>query len=193
ANWRDSGDFLNLQIAWRALGSRVVPALLLGALAIGASALFIANNHLQGSIATAAARLGGVTGCAFCLSTISKHLAIRRPPWPLARSFPWSSTQRIVDDSLFVGLCALPLVVLVAAESIAAAAMVITALPLMSVRAAEYMRRIPERQSATLVLFGEGAFIAILLTLIPWSALLWLAATIPALYSATEFERSRKS
>jgi len=94
---------------------------------------------------------------------------------------------------LFVGLCALPLVVLVAAESIAAAAMVITALPLMSVRAAEYMRRIPERQSATLVLFGEGAFIAILLTLIPWSALLWLAATIPALYSATEFERSRKS
>jgi hypothetical protein len=184
---------LNWQIAWRAVGFRVVSALLSGALTIGASWLFIANNHLQGSAATAAARLGGVVSCAFCLSSVANSLGTRRPSWPLSRSFPWSATRRIIDDGVFAGICTLPLVSLVAVRDIGAALLVLTVVPVMSIRTAEFIRRVPERRVAALALLGEGIFIAITLTLLPWSALLWTAATIPALYSARKFERNRKS
>jgi hypothetical protein len=190
---RSSGILMNWQIAWRAVGFRIIPALLSGALAIAASWLFIANNDLQGTAAAAAARLGGTVGCAFYLSSIARALGTRRPSWPLSRSFPWSATRRIIDDCLFAVMGALPLVLLVAVRNLGAALIVLTVLPIMSVRTAEFIRRVPDRRVAPLALLGEGIVIGIILTLLPWTALLWPAASIPALYLAREFERNRKS
>jgi hypothetical protein len=184
---------LNWQIAWRAVSFRIVPALLSGSLTIGASWLFIVNNDLQGTAATAAARLGGTVGCAFYLASIARTLGTRRPSWPLSRSFPWSATRRIIDDGLFAAIGALPLVLLVAVRNVAAALIILTALPIMCLRTAEFIRRVPERRVAPLALLGEGIVIGIILTLLPWTALLWPAASILALYSAREFERNRKA
>lgn len=193
ANWSRSHALLNWHITWRALGWRGLSALLPGAACIGIGWLFVVNNSLTGPIASAATRLGGAVGCAFCLSSLSQRIGIRRPSWPLARSFPWSATRRIVEDSSFGALCVLPLVLLTAYRDLGAAFMVVTVVPLLSVRCAEYIRRTPEQKVASISFLGEGVVISIVLTLVPWSAALFVLGTIPALYSAREFEKNRKA
>ena len=71
--------------------------------------------------------------------------------------------------------------------------MVVTVVPLLSVRCAECIRRTPERKVASISFLGEGVVISIVLTLVPWSAALFVLGTIPALYSAREFEKNRKA
>ena len=193
ASWRTSGALLNWQLTWRAVGLRLIPALVAGVACIAASWLFIVNNQLSGSNEAAAARFGGAMGSVFCLASLAKQIAIRRPVWPLARSFPWSAARRIADDSLFAAVCILPLLLMISVRNPGSALMVLTVLPLLSVRAAEYMRRVPERRVATMPFVGEGLVIAVALTLLPWTAAIWAAATIPALYSAQEFEKNRKA
>ncbi len=191
--WRSSGVLVNWRIMWRAIGWRVVSALASGFFAIGAGWLFVVNNHLSGRTQAAALRLAGSVACAFCLTSFARRLAERRPPWPLSRSFPWSAFRRVADDSLFMSAHALLLVVLVSVLNFASGMLVLSVLPFMSVRAAEYVRRIPERRVAALVLLGEGCVVSIVLTLLPWTALLWIAATFVALRSARRAERDRRT
>jgi hypothetical protein len=191
--WRKSGVLLGWQITRRAIGSRILRGLLQGAVCIGMSRLFILNNQLTGSNATAAARLGGVAGCAFCLSSLSNQIGKRRPIWPLARSFPCSSMARVVEDALFAGICLLPLLALVASRNLDAALVVLIVAPSLCVRAAEYTRRVPEERVAALVFLAEGLGLAVLVTLLPWSAAIAAIAVIPALYSARNYERNRKA
>jgi len=191
--WRSGGVVLNWRIAWRALGLSVVPALVWGSAAIGGGWLFISNNRLEGSVASAAARFAGAMACVFCLVTLAKGLAVRRPSWPLARSFPWSAIRRIIEDALFLGIHTLPLVLLVGLRYPASGILILSVVPFMSVRAAEYIRRIPELRVAALTLFGEASIVAVALTLLPGTAILWMLATIWALFSARQSEYRQKS
>jgi hypothetical protein len=191
--WRTAGALLSWQITLRAVGPRILRGLLSGAACIGMSWLFIANNQLTGAYATAAARLGGVAGCIFCLASLAGEIGKRRPLWPLARSFPQSSIMRVGEDAVFAGMCLLPLLAMIASRNAAAALVVLLVAPFVCVRAAEYMRRVPEGRSVPVVFLGEGLVLAIILTLLPWSTLVFAPAVIPALFSARNYERNRKA
>ena len=192
-NWRPTGVLISWHIGWRAMRFRVIPALATGLAMIEVGRLLISNNSLQGTEATAAARFAGSMACAFTLSGLLRTLASRRPAWPLARSFPWSAIARIIDDSLFFAIHAVPFVVLVLWMRPASGLPVLSLIPFMSVRAAEYVRRIPVRRAAVFAYLGETVGAGIVVTLLPWSALLWLLVTVWALRSAAESERQLKS
>jgi hypothetical protein len=191
--WRPAGVLISWHIAWRAVGLRIIPSLAAGLAMIEAGRLFISNNGLQGSWAAAAARLAGSLACAFSLSGLCSALASRRPAWPLARSFPWSTTDRIIDDSFFFAVHAVPFVLWVVWISPAASLPVLSLVPFMSVRAAEFVREIPGRRAAVVAYLGEAAGAGTILTLVPWSALFWLLVTVWALRSAAECERRLRS
>jgi hypothetical protein len=190
--WRDSGVFIGWRIGWRALNSRILVAFVLGLVAIGAGRLFIVNNQLEGPPAAAAARLSGTLACALCLCSLSKRLATDRPAWPLARSFPWSASRRVIEDSIFLSLHTLPFVVLVALSNRSSMLVVLSVLPLMTVRGAEFIRRIPQRRAAAIAYLGEGAFIAVVVTMLPWAALLCVPGTFLALLSAKRIEQRQR-
>ena len=193
-SWRQAGVHMSWHIAWRAVGLRIIPAVAAGLAMIAVCLLFISNNDLQGTAAAAAAaRLGGSMACALSLCGLCNALAARRPAWPFARSFPWSALDRIVDDSLFFAIHAVPFVLSVLWISPVSALAVLSVVPFMSVRAAEYVRQIPERRAALFGYLGETAFAAAVLTLVPWSAFFWLLVTVWALRSAAESERRLKS
>ncbi len=191
--WRSSDVLVNWRIGWRALGVRIIPAFAPGLLAIGTGWLFIFNNHLQGSSVAGTARFDGVMACALCLVSFSRQLATRRPAWPLARSFPWSALRRVTEDSLFLGVHALPLTLLVAFQDPPSAVVVLGVLPFMSVRAAEFVRRIPERRVAALAFLGEGVLVAVVLTMLPWTVAFFICGTVLALSSAKQIEQRQKT
>jgi hypothetical protein len=191
-SWQAAGPLLDFRIAWRALGWRIASCYVSGFISIAAATLFISNNELAGSLAAGTARFGGGLACVLFLASLAEKLAVRRPVWPLARSFPLSSGQRIATDATFMGIHALPLVAAAAMLETSAALSIVAFLPFACLRAAAFMRRIPGRRTGTGAYLAEGAFAAALLALLPWSAILALAATVPAFGFARETERRQK-
>ncbi len=190
--WRAAGSLLDFRIAWRALGWRALPGYAAGLLALAATALFISNNELTGALAAGTARFGGGLACVLCISSMAGKLAVRRPVWPLARSFPWSSSQRVATDSLFLGIHAVPLVGIVAASNVDAALSVLALLPLLCLRAAASMRRIPGRRTGEGSYITEGLFEVAMAALLQWMVFVWLVAALPAFLAAREAEQSQK-
>jgi len=189
---RPAGSLLHWRIAWRALGPRLLRAYGVGLLALGAGWLAIVNNRLGGHGAEGVMRFAGSVASVLCVSSLSKTLAVRRPVWSLARSLPWSATRRVAEDGFFLAAQTLPLVLLVSVQSGGAALQVLALLPCLSLLAAGHMRRIAEWRGHAVVFLVEGLLAASILTLLPWTALGWLAGAIPALYSSAECERRQK-
>jgi len=186
------GGRLEFRIAWRAVGRTLPGAFLLGLLPVGAAWAFIAHNTLAPEHARLGARLGAGCAVVFLLSQIGESLAVRRPAWPWSRSLPGSATQRVISDALFLGLHALPLVLL-ALWINPSALWALAILPPLAVRAAGAVRRAPERRSgASGEILGEGLLLSALVALLPWTALLALAATPWAVRAAAERERRQK-
>jgi len=187
-----SGRLLEFRIAWRAVGRTLPGAFFLGLLPVGAAWAFIAHNTLAPEHARLGARLGAGCAVVLLLSQMGESLAVRRPAWPWSRSLPWSAARRVGADALFLGLHALPLVLLAAWIDPAALA-VLAILPPLAARAAGAMRRAPERRAgAAGEILGEGFFLSALVALLPWTALLALAATPFAVRAAAERERRQK-
>jgi len=189
---RAAGLLLNWRIAWRAIGAHMLRAYGVGLLALGAGRLFIVNNDLVGRPAEAVARFAGAVASILCVSSLAKTLAVRRPIWSLSRSFPWSATRRVAEDGVFLAAHTLQLALLIGVQSRMAALQVLALLPCLSLLAAGHMRRIPERRSDVLVFLGEGLLAASLLTLVPWTVLVWLLSAIPALSFSSECDRRQK-
>jgi hypothetical protein len=190
--WKAAGSALGLRIAWRALRFRVVPGYLFGLAVLGITWLFINNNELRGALAAGAARFGGSMAGVACISWLSESLAVQRPVWPLARSFPWSAARRVAEDALLLGVLTLPLTLLLGVWYPIAAFSVLLVCPLLAFRAAAHVRRIPERRAGAVVFIAEGFCVASILALLPWSAPFWLAAAIAAFYLARQAERRQK-
>ena len=187
-----SGRLLEFRIAWRAVGRTLPGAFFLGLLPVGAAWAFIAHNTLAPEHARLGARLGAGFAVVLLLSQMGESLAVRRPAWPWSRSLPWSAARRVGADALFLGLHALPLVLLAAWIDPAALA-VLAILPPLAARAAGAMRRAPERRTgAAGEILGEGFFLSALVALLPWTALLALVATPFAVRAAAERERRQK-
>ena len=108
------------------------------------------------------------------------------------RFWPWSSFDRVAGDAVFLAVHSLPLLLLVAVQNGRAALWVLPVVPFFAALAAGHMRRMPEHRGEALVLLVEGLLVAALLTLVPWSALIWLAGAIPALHLAAARDRGQK-
>lgn len=186
------GGMLEFRIAWRALERTLPGAFFLGLLPVGAAWAFIVNNTLTPEHARLGARLGAGCAVVFLLSQIAESLAVRRPAWPWSRSLPWSANRRVLSDALFLGIHTLPLVLLTAWIN-PAALVALAILPVLAVLAAGAVRRAPERRTgASGEIVGAGLLLSALIALLPWTALLALAATPWAVRAAAERERRQK-
>jgi hypothetical protein len=192
SSWRDTDSLLGFRIAWRALGWRTGATTTIALLPLAATALFITNNDLPPLIEAGAARLGGCMAVAVLLAGLADKIALRRPPWPLARSFPWSAAQRVTSDALFLSLHALLPVYILFVRHPASGICVLGLMPLLALRAATYIRRIPQLRVGAVHFLAEGSALAALLSLLPWVGLLCLAATPLAFVAARNSERSLK-
>jgi hypothetical protein len=190
--WRAAGSLLGFRIAWRALGWEPATCYLLSGIPLAAAALFISNNELSGPWAAGAARFGGSLAVLILISALARRLALRRPPWPLSRSFPWSAAHRVATDALFLGLHALPLCAAVYWLHPSAVSGLLALLPYLGLRAAGSMRQMPARRTGEGSLVAEGIFVAGSFALLPWTAIGWLVATPLAFYGARRAELHQK-
>ncbi len=191
-SWRTVDSLLDFRIAWRALGWRVIAIFAVSLLPLGAAILFLRNNDLSPETAAGALRLGGSMAIVLVLSGLANKLAERRPAWPLARSFPWSSSQRVTGDALLMAAHALPPILFLIPRDPGAAACVLGLLPFLSLRAAGYIRLVPGMLAGARRFLIEGSCLAALAGLSPWVSLLCLAATPLAFMGARRNERSLK-
>jgi hypothetical protein len=180
-------------ISWRALKLRFLASYIFALLVIGASALFISNNSLNPYLSTKAVLFGGALSLAIVCAGTGSILASRRPPWPWARSLPWSAGQRIVMDSLFLGVQAIPLLILVAIMNPAASAPLALSLPLLTLYTSLVIRRSSEyRMGVSGKIFMLGLPGSLLITLLPFISFLYLASAPLALKYAVKEERCQK-
>ena len=191
--WSRKGYFLAASISWRALRFRVLASYIIPLITIGAGLLFVANNAVNTRLASRAALFSSALSLAFLTAGLASMLASRRPSWPWSRSLPWSAGQRIVMDFLFLGVHAVPLLILSGAVDMNSTIPLLLCLPLLLLIASQAIRRASEYRMGT---FGQvlmwgmpGAF---LLTLIPWTSLFFLVITPLALKSAIEEEKRQK-
>ncbi len=187
------GIFLVAFINWRALRLRPLVLYLLSLPFLGAAQLFIANNNPAPLLAEKMIRFGGALGLILFCSVFANMLASRRPPWPWIRSLPWSAKTRIVWDSSFIGLHALPLVVLVGAMNLKSMLPLALSLPIFAIYSAYSIRQAPESvMGASGKVLLLGTFGSFFLCLIPWSSVCFLALTPLILNLGTKAEKHQK-
>lgn len=191
--WPIRSRSLDVRIASRALGSRVLSAWFSGAIPMGAAILFVTNNVLPEDAARQAIRLGGTLATTLALASLADALAIRRPSWPWARSLPVTSRHRVVRDATMLGVFCLPFLVWTTVLDLRSAAAVAAVTPLLALRAAAAMRRGGEsRSAASGPVLIEGVFASAFIALLPWLGIVALAAIPVALRAAVERERALK-
>jgi hypothetical protein len=187
------GYLFYVTVSWRALKLRFLASYIFALLVIGASALFISNNNLSARLSTKALLFGGALSLAIVCAGTGSILASRRPPWPWARSLPWSAGLRIMMDSLFLGIQAIPLLILVAVLNPAAALPLALSLPLLTFYTSLVIRRSSEyRMGVSGKIFMLGLPGSFLITLLPFVSMLYLASAPLALKYAVKEERGQK-
>lgn len=187
------GSLLNATISWRALRLRIFIPYLLALGVLGATSLFISNNNFSISLAVKAIRFGGVLSIAFLFAVFANMLTARRPPWPWARSLPWSARERIVLDSFFLSLLTIPLLILVALMNSKSLLPVAASLPALALFSSHAIRRAPEyRMGASGIIHCGGMLAALSITIIPFISLAFLASTPLVLKYAVKEEQSQK-
>jgi hypothetical protein len=190
---RSLGGWIEVRIAWRALGWSLLGAYLTALLPVLGAWAFVAHNDIAPQYVRMASRLGGGVAAVLLLASLSESLAVRRPAWPWSRSLPWTAARRVGADALFLSLHALPLILLAAAAIHPAALEALPILPLLALRAAGALRRAPERRTgAAGEVLGEGLLLAALVALLPWTSLVALLGVPLARRAAAERERRQK-
>jgi hypothetical protein len=179
-----------MTICRRALGWRLVAAMLAGLMTLMPAMLFLRNNRLTMAQESGVVRLAGIVAALFVMAAVCEGLVKRRPPWPWVRSLPWSSGLRSRLDGLLVVVVSLPVAVLASVLEPRAAFPIIASLPLLALRAAAAVRRAPGRAiGAGGPLLAEGLIVAGLVALVPWFAVGCLLAVPVALRWAAIEER----
>jgi hypothetical protein len=187
------GSFFSGTINWRALKLRLLLPYLISLPFIGATQLFLANNDVSSLLAVRVIRFGGAMSLIVFCSILANMLASRRPPWPWLRSLPRSARSRIIDDSAFILLHLLPLLLIIGVLNLKAMLPLALALPLFVVYSSYSIRQAPEsRMGASGKILFFGAFSALLLCLIPLSSFFFLALTPLSLKVAVQAEKHKK-
>lgn len=187
------GSLLYASISWRSLRLRVIPSYIIPLLILGGTSLFISNNNFNPHLSTQATLFGGVLGLTILLATLANMLASRRPPWPWARSLPWSARLRVVIDALFLTVSTLPLLVVPALMNITAVGPLVAIFPSFTLLASFSIRRASEYRIGVFgMILIYGLFGAFLISLLPLISLLFLALSPLTLRYAVEEERCQK-
>ncbi len=188
-----SSSLFNTIIAFRALRLRLLFPYLPALSILGLTSLFLSNNILTPHQMFRGIIFGGTLSIAVFCAFIANALAIRRPPWPWARSLPWSAYHRILTDTILIALLTIPLLVLISLLKIQAIWPVAISLPpLASFNALMIRTAFIYPMGALGRAFLFGMVVAALVCLIPAVSFVFLAST-PALlmYSAAE-EKNQK-
>ena len=179
-------------VSGRAIGIRVARSWLASLFAVVPTLLFLRNNSLTSGQEEAASRLGGLAAAVLAIAVLAETLVKQRPPWPWARSLPWTARLRVGLDAAVLGAVALPSTAVALVEP-AVIPSVLATLPWLALRGAAEIRRAPGHQGGTSPLVLEGGLVAGLVTLVPWMAWGLLAATPVALGLAAGRERRQET
>ncbi len=187
------GSWLNMTISWRALRLRLFLPYIYSLIVLGITALFLLNNIVDTSMALKTVRFGGTLSIALFCGLVANSLATRRPPWPWARSLPWSARKRIFMDSFLLSLHAIPVLIAVALMNLQALWPLIVGLPMFTLFASRAMRLgLEDRMGALGKILLAGTLGALLISLLPFISLFFFALTPLALKYAEKEEQKQK-
>lgn len=178
---------LDAVIAWRALGPRAAFAALLGPLAIAPAWFFARNNPGSDALVPLAVRCAATLAAGVVGTVLLSDLALRRPPWPFARTLPRSAAARVTADAALAALHALPALLCAAFVAPGAALAAAAALPLLAFAAAGAVRAATGTSAGPLapvlavtlvtgVAVGVSAWAAVVALALAWPARRWAAA-----------------
>ncbi len=188
-----TGLFISTTIAFRALRLRILFPYLPSLFVLGLTSLFLSNNTLTPHQIFRGVIFGGTLSIAVYCAFTANLLAVRRPPWPWARSLPWSANHRILTDTLLIGLLTIPILVLISLIKIQALWPVAVSLPPLAAFAALIVRRaFIYQMGAVGRTFIFGTVAAVLVCLIPAMSFVLLASTPFLLRYAAAEEKNQK-
>ena len=172
------GSLRMFRFTWRAAGWRMIAAVPVPLLALAAAWFYSRNNGLSTAETSFVARLWTTIAIALYVGALGDVVASRRPAWPWARSLPWSSTDRVLDDAIAIGVPAIGIVIASAVVDVRTLPFALVVLPPLTLLAAGLVRgarRRLTRVSGPLLIVGillgtAGAFL-------PWIAGVALLAT----------------
>lgn len=185
--------FFIASLTWRAIPLRPLIPYLFSLIILGMTQLFLVNNHPSPQLAERVVRFGGALSMVVFCSIFANMLASHRPPWPWVRSLPWSSKSRIIWDSSLISFPLLSLFALVSLMNLKSVLPLAASLPILSVYSSYSIRHAPESlagSSGKVLLYGSIG--ALLLYLIPWFSLFFLAMTPVVLKEAIKAEKRQK-
>ena len=188
-----SGSFISATIAFRALRLRILFAYLPALFVLGMTSLFLSNNTLTPQQIFRGVIFGGTLSIAVFCAFAANLLAVRRPPWPWARSLPWSANHRIQTDTILISLLTIPIFALILLIKSQAIWPVAVSLPPLAVLAALMVRTAFIYQMGALgrtFIFGTVA--SVLVCLIPAMSFIFLASIPVLLRYATSEEKNQK-
>ncbi len=193
--WHGSikGTFFVLWMNWRALGWRVFIPYMLALPILGAALLFIVNNDPGVLLTGQMIRFGGASSLALFSAVFANMLSARRPPWPWARSLPWSAKKRIILDVFFMGFHLLPILVLTGAMGRNSLIPLTASIPFFAAFSVHSIRLAPgSKGGAAGKILLLGIFCALVVCLTPWSSLFFLGITPFVLLLAVKAEKRQK-
>lgn len=188
-----TGSFISAIIVFRAFRSRILFAYLPSLFVLGLTSLFLSNNSLTPHQMFRGVIFGGTLSIAVFFAITANLFAVRRPPWPWARSLPWSAHHRILTDTILIGLLTIPLLILIPLAKTQAIWPVAVSLPPLAVFAALMVRTAFIYQTGAVGrTFIFGTVVAVLVCLIPAISFIFLASTPVLLRYAAAEEKNQK-
>jgi uncharacterized membrane protein YvlD (DUF360 family) len=187
------GSLTNVIIVLRALRLRILFPYLPALFVLGLTSLFLSNNTLTLHQIFRGVIFGGTLSVSMLCAFIANSLAVRRPPWPWARSLPWSAQQRITTDASLIGLSAIPILFLVMLIKLQAIWPVAICIPPLVFFASLSVRRAFENQlGAVWQILIVGTTASVLVCLIPLISIVFLAMTPQLIKYGAEQEKQQK-
>jgi hypothetical protein len=193
--WSSRGKSRGLPwlILGRALRWRLLSAYLISLPPFVLTYAYLSNNPATPLQQQRASLFGTAAAVVVCAAVTAHQVALRRPDWPWLRSLPETSRSRILRDAGFLGLHALPVYLPLVLWDARAFLFLAAGLPALFVYAAAAVRRAPEsRMSAWGLILICGIFGGMIVTVLPWAALAFLAAVPLLLRYAESLERGQK-
>jgi hypothetical protein len=188
-----SRSLFNVIVFFRALRLRILLPYLPALFVLGLTSLFLSNNTLTPHQTSRAVMFGGTLSISVFCAFIANSLAVRRPPWPWARSLPCSALHRIVTDAALIGLGAVPILFLVMRLRIQAIWPVAVCFPPLVIFASHSVRRAFEYPlGAIWQVVIAGTTVSVLTCLLPLISVLFLAMTPLLIKYGAEIEKQQK-
>ena len=187
------GLWLNAFISWRAVKWRMAFPFIFSFSFLGLAQVFVANNDPDPELSSRIYLLGGACCAVFMCAFLAHVLTVRRPPWPWARSLPWSPRQRVLMDAGFLALSVVPLflmTILIEGQTLLPLLLSLPSLCLLSVKSMLCAFDLRTGAYGTVIVYG--AIGSLLLCLYPLVSIVYVLLSPILLKQAVEQERLLK-